>query len=307
MDGHGNGASKCSRGYPFRMSPPTPRTWLSRPVILVLFAIAPPALALADASQRKAPSCAGHKATIMGDQRGEDVIGTSGRDVIVLGDGGDSADGRGGNDVICAGGGPDNIRGGGGRDLLLGGDANDNLYGQAGEDDLLGNSGDDRLLGGSRDDVLDGGRDFDETDLSEAPRRVVVNIETQRARGHGTDRLEQIEGARGSRFDDLLVGDSNENILNGWYGRDEVLGRDGCDRLDGGSGPDLVRGGGGNDMIVDDVGSNQLFGEDGNDYLIGSDKGLGDGGGNGNYGDICDAVGTAVGCEHSGGAWGCRI
>ena len=295
------------QGYSFGVTPPPSRTWLSRSLILILLAVAPPALALADASQRKAPGCAGHRATITGDPRGGDVIGTSGRDVIVLGDGWDTADGRGGNDVICAGGGPDNVRGGPGRDLLLGGDGNDNLYGQAGKDNLSGNIGSDRLLGGQLDDVLDGGRGSDEAAFSEAPRRVVVNIEAQRARGHGRDRLERIEDASGSRFDDLLVGGTGRNLLIGWFGRDDVLGRDGCDLLDGGSGPDLVQGGAANDMIIDDIGSNQLLGQDGNDYLIGSDDGLGDGGSNGSYGDICIAVGTEVGCEHSGGPWGCRV
>lgn len=289
------------------MSPPPSRTWLTRSLILILLAAAPPALALADASQRKAPRCAGHAATITGDPGGGDVIGTPGRDVIVLGDGWDSADGRGGNDVICARGGPDNVRGGPGRDLLLGGDGNDNLYGQGGKDNLSGNSGSDRLLGGPSDDVLNGGSGSDEAAFSEAPRRVAVNIEAQRARGHGRDRLERIEDASGSRFEDLLIGDTRQNILYGWFGRDDVLGRDGCDLLDGGYGPDLVQGGGANDMIVDDIGSNQLFGEDGNDYLVGSGRGLGDGGSNGSAGDICTAVGTAVGCEHSGGPWGCRV
>jgi Ca2+-binding RTX toxin-like protein len=277
-------------------------------LLLFAFAISSPAPALTEAPQRKAPTCAGHEATIVGGPRGGSVVGTQGRDIIVLGNGWDTAEGRGGNDVICAGGGPDNVRGGAGRDLLLGGDDNDNLYGQAGKDRLAGNGGSDRLDGGALRDFLDGGRGArDDVAFSDAPRRVVVRLAAQLARGQGRDRLEGVENAGGSHFNDRLIGDGDRNILYGSKGRDEVRGGDGCDYVDGGTGPDVIHGGDDNDMVYDDVDPNRLFGGEGNDYLIGSTTGLGDGGPNGRRGDSCDAVGTAVNCEQVGGPWSCRV
>jgi hypothetical protein len=172
--GRGEPARRRNRAATFpRVSSPA-RTWLSRTAALLLFvfAISSPASALTEVPQRKAPSCAGHEATIVSGPGGGDVVGTQGRDVIVLANGWDTADGRGGNDVICGRGGPDNIRGGPGRDLLFGDEDNDNLYGQAGKDRLVGNGGSDRLDGGALKDVLDGGRGSrDDVAYSDAPRR----------------------------------------------------------------------------------------------------------------------------------------
>ncbi len=86
-----------------------------------------------------------------GDSRNQ-VVGTSGDDVLR---------GTDGADVICGRGGDDVIRGGGGRDLLIGGRGNDRIYGGAGNDTLRGGAGNDLLNGGAgRDTCLGGpGRD----------------------------------------------------------------------------------------------------------------------------------------------------
>jgi Ca2+-binding RTX toxin-like protein len=49
-----------------------------------------------------------------------------------------------------------------------------------------------------------------------------------------------VEGARGGRGDDLLVGNGRDNVLDGGPGDDQVEGGAGVDRLRGGSGRDFV-------------------------------------------------------------------
>jgi Ca2+-binding RTX toxin-like protein len=109
--------------------------------------------------------CPGHE----GDPR-NDVIGTSGADVlagtagndIICGFGGsDLLIGRGGNDLLLGGAGADDLRGGAGADRLDGGRGSDVLRGGLGPDRLFGQAGNDVLLGGAARDRLDGGSGFD--------------------------------------------------------------------------------------------------------------------------------------------------
>jgi Ca2+-binding RTX toxin-like protein len=93
------------------------------------------------------PKCPGYES----DPRNQ-IVGTSGADVL---------DGTSGPDIICGRGGNDTIRGHGGRDLLIGGRGNDLLIGGAGRDSLWGNSGADTLRGNTRGDDLHGGRGND--------------------------------------------------------------------------------------------------------------------------------------------------
>ena len=86
-------------------------------------AIAPAAFILIShppvATAAPAPTCLGHRATIVGTS-GHDVIhGTSHADVIVAKGGRDTIYGGGGNDIICAGGGDDTVYGGRGSDDVL--------------------------------------------------------------------------------------------------------------------------------------------------------------------------------------------
>ena len=96
--------------------------------------------------------CPGHA----GDPR-NDVVGTSGANVLF---------GTGANDIMCGLGGRDILVGRGGSDLLLGGSGNDGLRGGVGADRLVGGLGSDvlrgglgrdRLLGGAAGDLLLGG------------------------------------------------------------------------------------------------------------------------------------------------------
>jgi Ca2+-binding RTX toxin-like protein len=91
----------------------------------------------------QALECPGHE----GDARNQ-IVGTSGADVLT---------GTAGADIICGRGGSDVLRGLGGNDLLLGGLGADRLVGGLGNDRLFGGIGNDRLFGGRGNDLLDGG------------------------------------------------------------------------------------------------------------------------------------------------------
>jgi hypothetical protein len=101
------------------------------------------------------PTCAGKPATIVVTAGRGFVDGTSGDDVIVGSDRGETIDGHGGDDTICAGDGNDRVRGSSGDDLLLGEGGNDDVRGGTGDDRMGGGGGPDRVDGGTGDDVLD--------------------------------------------------------------------------------------------------------------------------------------------------------
>jgi hypothetical protein len=101
------------------------------------------------AANRQKPRCAGKVATIVGTKRGERIVGTNKRDVIVARGGHDRIFGLGGNDIICAGLGNDRVVGGPGVDFIYGQPGRDRLYGGPGPDVLAGQLDNDTLNGGS--------------------------------------------------------------------------------------------------------------------------------------------------------------
>ncbi|WP_158969492.1 calcium-binding protein [Chachezhania sediminis] len=87
---------------------------------------------------------------IRGNNRPNDLIGTSGQDAI-YGYGGN------GNDRLFGGKGRDVFLGGKGADLAKGQAGNDTLEGQRGKDTLFGNTGNDTIVGGTGNDTIVGG------------------------------------------------------------------------------------------------------------------------------------------------------
>jgi Ca2+-binding RTX toxin-like protein len=141
----------------------------------------------------------------------------------------------------------------GGNDVIIGGNGADTLYGSYGNDTLIGGYG--------RDD-LDGGNGFDFAGYRDAPRGVVANLANP---GQNTgiaagDTYASIEGLKGSRFADKLVGNGAINQLVGNNGNDTLLGNGGNDVLYGNDGRDTLQGNAGKDLLV---------GGDGNDRLTG--------------------------------------
>jgi PKD repeat protein len=108
-------------------------------------------------------TCEGETATIVGTPGNDNnIVGTSGRDVIAALGGNDRVRALGGNDLVCGGEGNDIIYGGPGNDRLDGSSDNDELHGSMGSDELLGLTGNDRLFGEDNDDRLHGGLDNDQ-------------------------------------------------------------------------------------------------------------------------------------------------
>jgi Ca2+-binding RTX toxin-like protein len=119
-------------------------------------------------------ACPGHGADtrnqVVGTSGADVLTGTAGADVICGLGGNDILTGKGGNDLLLGGIGRDTLRGGlgtdrliagRGRDRLVGGPGNDRLVGNPGSDRLFGGPGRDRMLGGPGNDRLDGGRGND--------------------------------------------------------------------------------------------------------------------------------------------------
>lgn len=108
-----------------------------------------------------APELSGKLPTIIGSERGDDLVGTPWADLIIAGAGADSVTGRGGADVICGGDGIDHILGGPGNDRIWAGEGDDVVRGNGNDDVLFGEAGVDVVIGGPGDDALDGGDDDD--------------------------------------------------------------------------------------------------------------------------------------------------
>lgn len=146
-----------------------------------------------------------------------------------------------GNDWIYGDGGSDLLQGGGGSDLLLGND---------GDDTLVPGLGVDFVYGG----FLNGDSGNDTVSYALYGGGVKVNL----ASGYGylqslgdadKDTLRGIENARGSAYDDHLIGDANANRLYGNDGKDTLAGAAGDDSLYGGNGDDELVGGKGADLL----------------------------------------------------------
>ena len=157
--------------------------------------------------------------------------------------------GGSGVDALNGDAGNDELYGRSGDDALNGGADNDELYGQSGDDALDGGAGDDILVGGAGADTLDGGPGMDTAyyyagfpgvtiDLSATPDgEGYISGKGGDAEG---DRLKNIENLWGTTNEDILTGDSGDNIL---------YGSDGADTLDGGAGNDILAGGNGADTL----------------------------------------------------------
>ena len=150
------------------------------PAVVATVGLAAP-LAVAPTAHA-APSCAGLKATIVGNDEGQLDHGTPRRDVVVARGGNDTIRGLAGNDVIC---------GGDGADTILGGEGNDRLYG---ETDLvrLDQFGrvvkkGDTISGGTGDDTIDLG--YDSRPASEGTTVVLDGVTYVNAPATGGRRL----------------------------------------------------------------------------------------------------------------------
>ena len=245
------------------------------PALVGAAALAAP-LAITPPAQAAAVTCAGLKATVVGNDKGNTITGTPRRDVIAARGGNDTIRGLAGNDVIC---------GGEGADTIVGGEGDDKLYG---ESDLLRidqfgrvvKRGD-TISGGPGNDLIDLGYDprpasestvveLDGVSYRNAPAPVVVDLQaaaTVPIAAEGSDTVTGFDG--GIR----LVGSALGDTVKGTNDRDVILGRGGDDTLFGRGGDDYLladaTGTVGNDRLYGDAGDDQLAGTVGIDTFVG--------------------------------------
>lgn len=186
-----------------------------------------------------------------------------------------------------------------GDDLIAGlNGGNDTVYGNGGDDFIKGDAGNDQIFGGAGQDTYS----LNETFFDQTSKRgAVVNLATGTATDSwgGTDKLNSVENARGSRFSDQITGTGGSNQIEGLKGFDTLSGgagfdtlrydndanhggtrgvtvnlatgtaRDGWGATDTISGFEEVRGTARSDTLTGNTSNNELQGMAGNDVLNG--------------------------------------
>ncbi|GGU69594.1 hypothetical protein GCM10009504_28470 [Pseudomonas laurentiana] len=101
------------------------------------------------------------------------------------------------------------------------------------------------------------------------PRPVKVDLDDGRAFGCcGNDHLKNIQGAQGTPYNDILLGNDDSNLLAGAEGDDHIEGRAGDDFLFGDAGNDQLFGNEGDDVLDGGLGDDVLWGGPGADSFI---------------------------------------
>ena len=258
----------------------------------------------------------GAEPDVQGDDQDNTVIGNEDDNNIDGGEGDDELDGGEGSDTLDGGEGADTINGGDSfysyfnfadysqSDapvmVALNGPLDDegfiighsgghaegdrlkniiNLGGSRFDDHLIGDENDNWFEGFYGADKIDGGEGVDWSDYSHSYAGVMVTLNGPiddegfvigHTGGHAEgDRMKNIEGIKGSKFNDVLTGNDDRDWLSGGEGNDILYGLDGNDALLGEEGHDIIYGGAGNDALVGWSGNDELYGGDGDDTFNG--------------------------------------
>jgi len=181
---------------------------------------------------------------------GDDQLwGGVGNDELQGGDGNDVLYGEDGNDRLFGGAGNDTIYGGNGDDFIVGGAATNEaalaagvadsnfLYGGAGNDTIIGGVGNDYIDGGAGADYMEGGKG-DDTYIVSSVNDAILE---QQNEGYDTvvrssnyilnaniEELRLVEGytinGTGNSLNNRIIGNSQDNILEGVTGADTMIG-----------------------------------------------------------------------------------
>ena len=193
------------------------------------------------------------------------MLGGLGSDQLWGSNGDDELQGNEGNDALYGETGEDRLFGGVGNDILYGGHGDDILVGFNGtneikqslvagemdDDFLYGGAGNDTLLGGLGNDYLDGGAGADDMEGGMGDDTYIVNSVNDvilEQRGEGVDKvrsscntvlnanieeLRLLEGATingtGNSLNNTIIGNGQDNILDGVTGADTMTGGAGND------------------------------------------------------------------------------
>ncbi len=151
----------------------------------------------------------------------------------------------------------------------------ENVIGTTGDNVIIGDANDNVLIGLGGQDTFDGGDGTDTVDYSYSSSNT---LEIDLAAGLATflssgvtEILTNIENAIGSDGNTVLRGDDGDNMLDGGDGDDTVDGRGGDDTLIGGNGDDTLSAGSGDDTLIGDRGDDTLSGGIGTDSFDGGD------------------------------------
>ena len=212
-------------------------------------------------------------------------------------------------------------------DVLYGDDKANTLAGGPGDDQVHGLGDNDRLRSGQGGaDLLDGGEGLDAANYFLSWDPVHADLAAGQAVTSGVDTLVGIENVVGSKYDDTLIGNDEDNLIHGSRGNDAMDGGGGTDKATFVDGfemvVDLVEGTATEerfsdtlvnfenvigsafaDTIIGDDGPNAMWGGSGADTLVGAggdDILIGERGNdsvNGGDGiDTCDGE-TEIDCE----------
>lgn len=140
-------------------------------------------------------------------------------------------------------------------DRFVGDNEANYFFGGYGTDTIFGGGGNDFIVGDGGLDTLDGGDGFDITSYSPGLFAVYVDLQGDQSVKYfdgywkSGDTISNFEGAVGTEFNDILIGDSGANYFRGGNGDDEILGDAGSDIIEGGAGYDFLDGGSGYDIL----------------------------------------------------------
>ena len=210
---------------------------------------------------------------VMGSMYDDTITGT---DDVALGN---RIWGLGGMDRLYGGEGPDTLSGGAGDDMLDGGDEDDILIGGPGADALTGGDGDDTAsYAGSMMGVTVRfhamqamGGDAEGDTFVDTTMNTYTVLDEDEEEQDMTETVPDVINLTGSGGDDILAGDSRDNVIKGGGGNDRLYGgpggsydnTDNDDMMYGGAGHDHVFGGKGGDMLDGGAGNDNLWGNGG--------------------------------------------
>ncbi|WP_417667497.1 calcium-binding protein [Roseibium sp.] len=112
-----------------------------------------------------------------------------------------------------------------GRGTITGNELDNELTGGATNDTISGMDGDDILIGGAGADTLDGGDGIDTVAFGDSYLAVTVNLLSGTGTGNDADgdTYIGIENIIGTNGDDFLIGDHQDNVIDGGNGGKDIL------------------------------------------------------------------------------------
>ncbi|MGB3405053.1 MAG: calcium-binding protein [Microcoleaceae cyanobacterium] len=222
---------------------------------------------------------------IFGLESGDFILAQEGDDKIYGGSGDDFAFGDGGNDEFRQWSG-NRFVDGSGNDILIGGDGKDTadyryfnqaITLEAGGRINKGKSGTDQFFdvevvkgtlnkSNSIDASTTGGNNASIEANLFSENLLVKNVPTL---GNLSFTVENFVNVTGTNNDDKITGDNKNNRLSGLGGNDNIFGFGGNDTVDGGNGNDFIRGDAGNDTVKGGAGDDTVQGGWGDDHIVG--------------------------------------